>query len=482
MFMVLVVSLIGASLATVGRTETLSSLNYKTMSQARYAAESGLHGAANYLIHVYVPPGADAADPVTGVYDLTKSPVEYNGDPVVLTTAEGAESNYPIKNKVTTFEADAAGDLAMSNTKASYTATATLLSMRRFTDAYSGGQVTIQTWQITGIGQIKGAGAADVEVSAIIETQRVPAYRYAAFATFDGCDAMTFGGGGQSDSYDSSKLVGGNAVTSKSDGNVGTNGGLTMNGATKTTIYGTLSTPRTGVGNCTDASITALDISGKADVKDGLVQLPQAVHWNTPAAIAPAPPTTALDFKKTGGCPAAAPKCTAVGDVMTITPDAGVPVQMGNVTMNALAEVHLNAGTYEVNTLSIAGNAKVYIDSGPVIFKVNGLDATGAEIATPIDVNGGGVLNNSLNPQNLQFVYGGSGEVKLNGGSKSAFLGYAPNATVNLNGNADIYGAIVGKFVNDTGGAKLHFDLQLKSWAYTEGEPTMTSFTWSSTH
>ena len=38
MFMVLVVSLLGASLATVGRTETLSSLNYKTMSQARYAA------------------------------------------------------------------------------------------------------------------------------------------------------------------------------------------------------------------------------------------------------------------------------------------------------------------------------------------------------------------------------------------------------------------------------------------------------------
>ena len=62
MFMVLIVSLLGASLATVGRTETLSSLNYKTMSQARYGAESGLHSAANYLIHTYVPPGVDAGD------------------------------------------------------------------------------------------------------------------------------------------------------------------------------------------------------------------------------------------------------------------------------------------------------------------------------------------------------------------------------------------------------------------------------------
>ena len=66
MFMVLIVSLLGASLATLGRTETMASLNYKTMSQARYAAESGLHSAANYLIHC-TPTGADAGDPLAGL-------------------------------------------------------------------------------------------------------------------------------------------------------------------------------------------------------------------------------------------------------------------------------------------------------------------------------------------------------------------------------------------------------------------------------
>jgi type II secretory pathway component PulK len=88
MFMVLVLSLLGASLATVGRTETLSSLNYKTMSQARYAAESGLHTAANYLIHTYQAPGVDAADQLAN-YDMTVSPVTYNNNPVILTTATG---------------------------------------------------------------------------------------------------------------------------------------------------------------------------------------------------------------------------------------------------------------------------------------------------------------------------------------------------------------------------------------------------------
>jgi Tfp pilus assembly protein PilX len=483
MFMVLVVSLLGASLASVGRTETLSSLNYKTMSQARYAAESGLHSAANHLIHTYEPPGVDAGD-VMANYDVTVSPVEYNGEPVVLTTVEDAESNYPVDDKVTAFEDDSHGELVMATTKANYTATATLLSMRQFPDAYSGGNITIQKWLITGMGSIDGAGAADVQVSAVIETQAVPAYRYAAFATDDGCDALYFGGGGETFSYNSQSLKAGKAVASKSDGDVGTNGSLTVSGA-KTVINGKLSTPNTGVGNCEDGAIVALDGEfgdgvPKPDVQ-GMVKLPQPVVWKTPAAISPAPPTTPIDFKKTGGCPAGAPaECTQAGDVITITPVGSTPVQMGNVSMSALAEVHLKAGTYEVNSLSINGNAKVYIDSGPVVFKVNGKNVDGSEIATPIDVNGGGVLNSGLNPKDFQFVYGGSAEVKLNGGSSAAFLTYAPNATVTLNGNADIYGAVVGRTVKDNGGAKLYYDVNLKGWAYTEGNPTMTSFTWSS--
>jgi len=161
MFMVLIVSLLGASLATVGRTETMSSLNYKTLSQARYAAESGLHSAANHLIYSYSAPGVDAGDPLAS-YDTTKSPVEYNGQPVVLTTMAGGTSNYPIAGKIDAFEDNSHGQLVMSNSRTTYDATATLLSMRKFPDAYSGGDVTIQTWRITGVGTLAGAGAAAV--------------------------------------------------------------------------------------------------------------------------------------------------------------------------------------------------------------------------------------------------------------------------------------------------------------------------------
>ena len=487
MFMVLVVSMLGASLATVGRTETLSSLNYKTMSQARYAAESGLHTAANYLIHTYQPPGVDAADQLAN-YNMTVSPVTYNNQPVILTTAAGVASNYPVAAKVTAFNSNAKGDLMMSNSKTGYTATATLLSMRQFPDAYSGGNITIQTWEITGIGKIKGAGAAAVEVSAIIETQAVPAYRYAAFATKNGCAAMSFAGGGSTDSYNSGSALGagGTPVISNTDGDVGTNGNLDENGGAGTVVNGTLSTPRGGVGNCTANNVTALTINGKASVTEGLVKLPQAVKLKTPDAIVPTPPTTSMDLKKTGGCPAGSGEaglafCASSADGVTFTPtNSQTVVSLGNVTINANAVIHLNAGIYELNSLKSNGNMTLQIDSGPVVIRINGKNADGSEMATPLDLTGGSVIGLDYQPRNLQFVYGGTGTIKINGGSKTSLLTYAPNATVTLLGNSSFYGAVVGATVNDTGGAQIHYDRALGGWAMTEGNPTMTSFSWSS--
>ena len=481
MFMVLIVSLLGASLATVGRTETMSSLNYKTLSQARYAAESGLHSAANHLIYTYAPPGVDAGDPLAN-YDITKSPVEYNGEPVVLTTVADATSNYPIAGKVDAFEGNSHGELTMSNSKTTYNATAMLLSMRQFPDAYSGGNVTIQTWRITGVGTIAGAGAAAVQVSAVIETQAMPAYRYAAFATKNGCAALMFGGGGSTDSYDSkAALVGGKPVIATADGDVGTNGNLDENGGPGTMVNGTLSTPRGGVGACTANNVTALTISGKASVSEGLVKLPQAVTMKTPDPISPAPPLTDTELKKTGGC-AGVPFCAASANGVTFTPtNSQTVVSLGDVTLGANAVIHLGAGIYEWNSVKANGNVDIIVDSGPVVFRIAGKADDGSDLATPIDLTGGAITNAGFNPKDLQFVYGGPGEIKINGGSKTAALVYAPNATVTLLGNNDFYGAVVGDTVRDSGGAKLHYDRNLGGWALTEGNPTMTSFTWSST-
>src|SRR6187551_2512383 len=93
--MVLAVSVVTGSLVMVARSEALSSTSYTSMSQVRYGAESGIHAAANYLMNTYaVPTAASASDPFVS-YNMTVSPVTFNGQPVVLSSDPAVASNYP---------------------------------------------------------------------------------------------------------------------------------------------------------------------------------------------------------------------------------------------------------------------------------------------------------------------------------------------------------------------------------------------------
>ena len=49
----------------------------------------------------------------------------------------------------------------------------------------------------------------------------------------------------------------------------------------------------------------------------------------------------------------------------------------------------------------------------------------GTASGAPNTIAGNGVANPSFIPQNLQFIYGGTGEAKLNGGIRK-FLGSSP--------------------------------------------------------
>ena len=136
-----------------------------------------------------------------------------------------------------------------------YNSSAKLLSQVQVIPYGSSTYQTVQTWQITSDGAISGIRNADEEVSAILEKQITPVYSYAAFASATGCGAMNFGGGGTTNSYDSSNMTmqGGAPVVAASGGNVGTNGNLAENG-NPTTINGSLSTPRTGTGRARAAT------------------------------------------------------------------------------------------------------------------------------------------------------------------------------------------------------------------------------------
>jgi hypothetical protein len=61
-----------------------------------------------------------------------------------------------------------------------------------------------------------------------------------------------------------------------------------------------------------------------------------------------------------------------------------------------------------------------------------------------------------------------------------AGLVYAPNATMSFGGGGDFYGAVIANKVTDMGGAAIHYDRALDTGGVTQGNPTMTSFTWRS--
>ena len=212
LFMTMMVSALAASMAYVARTETLSSQSYTTMAHARYGAESGLAAATNYLLstpYAVTAPGT-GPDPLAN-YDTNFSPVRRANAAVVLSSVGGG-SNYPVGAVVTAFGAAAAGTLTAGNATVTYGARATLLGLRRVTDSMSGNTETLQKWEVTGWGSRGGIGSSEVEVTAIVERQIIPLYRYAAFATNTGCGALSFSGGAKTKSYNSQALNAGNPV------------------------------------------------------------------------------------------------------------------------------------------------------------------------------------------------------------------------------------------------------------------------------
>jgi hypothetical protein len=470
LFMVLVLSVLASSLMFVSRTETLSSLNYKTMTQVRYGAEAGVHDAVNHLLWTYQAPGT-GLDPLSG-FDVSSSPVRVasNGRPVVLSSDPAFGSNYPVDSVRDAFIAASAGNLAVGVGSVNYTSRATLLSMQQFVDSVSGLPVVLQRWQVTGKGQVPGAGSAEVEVSAIVERPQVAVFRYAAFATADTCGALSFAGGATVNSYDSRVAFAGTPGVDAYGGNVGTNGNTSTNGA-KTDIHGTLSSPRTGVGSCNSGAVTALTGS-ELSVDGGLVKLPQVLDYPTPPPIVPPPPTTSMGFGS--GCPAGgALYCTAVaGGARYSPPSPFSVVQLGSVNVGNGQTLRLNAGIYEVNSIEVKGD--LIVESGPVIIRVADTSSS------PITLTAGSVSNTSYVAENLQFIYGGTGEVKLRGNAGFAAVVYAPNAETDFAGNGDFYGAVLTKTVKATGGATINYDRALDAGGFTVGNPILSSFTWKS--
>lgn len=512
-----IISVMAVSFMFLSQSETWSTLNYRLMSQARDGAEAGVNSAANFLLnnnaaYPYTPPDTTGADLYSN-YTVTTYPVKYSGNPVILSANSDISPNYPYATARTNFDTSGVGkgSISASGTTVNYATTATLLAMRNI-PVYGGSTATVPTWLIASDATINtGARNATVEVTAILERPIVPTFNYAAFATSNTCAALKFSNAGTVvKSYDSTASPSPGGVLN-SDGNVGTNGNLTM--ASGATIDGSLSTPAVGTGTCVDGASgasTAETACGTCTVTGGIVELPQPVSYIPPPLPNPMPPLTAQSGNNDCGSGGSAiPNCANIAaKKIRLSPGNYGQVSIGS----AMTEVHLTPGQYYMDSFS-AGNVSLIVDSTPadattgtkVILTVTGCATLTADsrdcatyLGTAVDFGSSGISNPSYNPLNLQIQFAGGDVDPTHGGpgcvgppnacpiinvkcgnTEVAATIFAPNGRITMSSNGTFYGSAIGATVDVSSGATIMYDRNLQNSNFTVGNYVLGGFSWA---
>ncbi len=127
------------------------------------------------------------------------------------------------------------------------------------------------------------------------------------------------------------------------------------------------------------------------------------------------------------------------GNTLTLSPTGG---PLGN-------------GTYCFNNLTVQGNATLTATDSVTVYLTGKLTARGDSVV--------GVTNN---PSAMSFLMTSGAEATLEQGTitgHTTFYGslFGPDATIDISGNADVYGSIVAEQINVTGSASVHYDESL---------------------
>ena len=256
------------------------------------------------------------------------------------------------------------------------------------------------------------------------------------FATGVGCSPapLNFGGNITTGSFNSSTESTPTNPPSNlalSGGNVGANGGISVGGSSAA-INGTVaSTLPPGTTGCP----LAITQSGHPSI-GGETQMSSPYIPTTPTI----PPHTPTSTKYKNG---------------NTTLTAGT---YGDIQITASATLTLTGGTvanpaiYNFNSISEAGQGTLAV-TGPVVINIAGVGQ-----ATVLDLSGGGFTNSTNIPSDLIINYGGTGTVKMSGGSGAYFELNAPIAALTLVGNSTFYGSAVAQTITVQGSPNFYWD------------------------
>ena len=280
--------------------------------------------------------------------------------------------------------------------------------------------IDAQTQRVTGRG-IVGSEQRDVE--AIVRTVPQSIFQFALFAD----QRLSVGGSANTDSYDSRNGAYDASTNHGHDGDVGTNaataGGVTVSGSIfvdgQIAVGAGVSNPTSVVTGYNPAFITG-GTSPPSDTQDVISQA--APFPMEPVAVPPG--LTCNDTTVNGN------------STTTLSPTGG---PLGN-------------GTYCYHNLTIQGGAILTATGKVKVYLTGDLIARGnSTVGVPSDPTKMIFLMNSTNGATLE-------EGTVTGSTEFYGALYGPIATINITGNAKVFGSIIAKTITESGSAEIHFD------------------------
>ena len=272
---------------------------------------------------------------------------------------------------------------------------------------------------ITSTGFAPNKLSADEERTIILQCEK----NYQFTRGIVGLNSVKFSGGAYSDSYDSSKGPYNSDITSPlynagQQSSVASNGSITLSGGSY--IYG----------DANPGPDYPFNPPPSPTVVTGSYATLQA-----PLQLDPIPPAEISNARTSNN--------NAVIDPAILPPGTY------DLDLSGGDALTLPQGTYYFTSIKLTGGSSIQV-SGPVKIYVDGGE---------IDSSGGSFVNSGV-PKNLLILSTGP-EIELSGGT--SFIGciYAPTSNIKNSGGCTIYGAIVCGSNVDSGGAALHFDIDL---------------------
>ena len=146
---------------------------------------------------------------------------------------------------------------------------------------------------------------------------------------------------------------------------------------------------------------------------------------------------------------------TGAAPTTTILNPVVVPsnlTNLGALTAKGNDTVTLAGGTYWFTSVSITGKGKVNF-TGPATVYVTG----------DVSIAGNGIETAQNLPPNLSINVAGTHNVSISGNGNFYGKLYVPDSPLSLSGNGQIFGALTGDSLNQSGTAQIHYDEALGS-------------------